>query len=176
MVLDPAAANSETLSRFARPDDRAIAEVCPAGGAVAEHIAERVARDTGAALIIDYGHAEPGYGDTVQGVQGHTTQSIFAAPGMTDLCAHVDFAALAEAGRTGGATIWGPASQRTFLSQLGVGARAATLTDVSPTDAAEIASAVHRLTHPDEMGTLFKVLAFSSASLHPAGFDPRDPI
>ena len=176
LVLDPAAAKSKTLSRFARPDDRAIAEVCPAGVAIAEHIAERVARDSGAALIIDYGHAETGYGDTVQGVQDHATQSIFAAPGTVDLCTHVDFAALAEAGRTGGATIWGPTSQGTFLSQLGLSARAAALSDVSPTDATEIASAAHRLTHPDEMGTLFKVLAFSSDSLHPAGFDARDPI
>ena len=78
LVLDPAAANSKTLGRFARPDDRAIAEVCPAGVAIAEHLAERVGCDTGAALIVDYGHAETGYGDTVQGVQGHATQSIFA--------------------------------------------------------------------------------------------------
>ena len=133
-------------------------------------------RDTGAALIIDYGHAESSYGDTIQGVRGHTTQSIFESPGMVDLCAHVDFAALAEAGRAGGATVWGPVSQSTFLSQLGLNERAATLTSVSPADAEDIAAATHRLTHTDEMGTLFKVLGFSRASLHPAGFDLSDPI
>jgi NADH dehydrogenase [ubiquinone] 1 alpha subcomplex assembly factor 7 len=176
LVLDPAPNKSEILRRFAQPKNGAIAEVCPAGVALVEHIVERVVRDTGAALIIDYGHAASGYGDTMQGVRDHATQSIFEAPGMVDLCAHVDFAALAEAGRAGGATIWGPVSQSTFLSQLGINARAATLTDASPTDAKDIAAATHRLTHADEMGTLFKVLSFSRAPLHPAGFDPRDPI
>lgn len=176
LVLDPSPAHRAGLDHFARPQEGAIAEICPAGVSLAEYLATRVARETGAALIIDYGHTEPGFGDTVQGVQAHKMHSILETPGTIDLCAHVDFAALADAADKNSTATWGPVSQHGFLRQLGIDERAAALSAASPTDATDIASAVHRLTHPNEMGTLFKVLAFSSANLHPAGFDLRDSI
>lgn len=176
LVLDPAPAHRPSLERFHQPHDGAIAEICPVGITLAEHFAARFARQPGVALVIDYGHTASGFGDTVQGVRAHKFQPILDAPGTIDLCAHVDFAALVDAVTDADTATWGPVRQQDFLKQLGIEARAAALSAASPPDAPDIAAALHRLTHPDEMGTLFKVLAFSSAKLHPAGFDLRDSI
>ncbi|MDA0368063.1 MAG: SAM-dependent methyltransferase [Proteobacteria bacterium] len=170
-VLDPTGARFPGLNRFADPPPNAIAEICPSGAALALQLAGRLAGHPGAALIVDYGHVQPGFGDTVQGVRAHRAQDIFDAPGTVDICAHVDFAALRDAAHDGGARVWGPVAQGAFLTQLGIETRAAALTAASPTDSASIAADMHRLTGPNEMGRLFKVLALTSAGLEPAGFD-----
>jgi len=170
-VLDLAAGKFPGLNRFAHPQPNAIAEICPSGAALAQLLAGRLARQTGAALIVDYGHVQPGFGDTIQGVRAHRAQDIFDAPGTVDVCAHVDFAALRDAAHDGGARIWGPVPQGAFLTRLGIETRAAALTAASPTESVSIASALHRLTGSDQMGRLFKVLALTSAGLVPAGFD-----
>ena len=137
-------------------------------------LAARVA-DQGAALIIDYGHAESGLGDTLQAVRGHAYAEVLAAPGECDLTAHVDFDALrAEAERTG-ARVHGPIPQGLFLRRLGIDIRAAALKSTAPAQAAAIETALARLTAsaPPGMGTLFKTLALSDPRLGPLpGFDP----
>ena len=59
-------------------------------------------RDEGAALIIDYGHAQFGLGDTLQAVAGHSFTDPLRAPGNADLTAHVDFEAVAQCARKHG--------------------------------------------------------------------------
>jgi SAM-dependent MidA family methyltransferase len=83
----------------------AVREVCAAGEAAARAIGARLAASGGAALIVDYGYlqAPPEGGDTFQALRGHAYADPLAAPGEADLTAHVDFAALARAGREAGA-------------------------------------------------------------------------
>ena len=69
-----------------------------AAGALTEGIARLIAGNGGAALIVDYGYAEPGFGETLQAMVKHTFADVLAEPGTRDLSAHVDFAALAQAG------------------------------------------------------------------------------
>ena len=64
---------------------------------VAMELGRRLARDGGAALVIDYGHAESAVGDTLQAVGRHAYADPLTAPGSIDLTAHVDFQALARA-------------------------------------------------------------------------------
>ena len=66
-------------------------------------IGRRVARDGGAALVIDYGHGESAVGDTLQAVARHAYADPLTAPGTVDLTAHVDFQALARAAEAMGA-------------------------------------------------------------------------
>ncbi|NBT30998.1 MAG: class I SAM-dependent methyltransferase, partial [Rhodobacteraceae bacterium] len=61
-------------------------------------IAEIIAQNGGAALLIDYG-AGPSLGDTFQALENHRFTDPFAAPGEADLTAHVDFTELARAAR-----------------------------------------------------------------------------
>ena len=164
LTLGPASPQAEILLppalRTAPPG--AIAEVSPAAIGVASEIGHRLATHGGAALIIDYGDARPPGEPTLQAVRSHTRHDVLAAPGSADLTAHVDFAALARAAKDAGANAQGPVPQGDFLHALGLAARAETLHHTaSPAQAEAIAAAMHRLTDPAEMGTLFKVLTLS---------------
>jgi len=136
-------------------------------------LAQRIAREGGAALIIDYGHAETSFGDTLQAVRGHDYADPLADPGEADLTTQVDFAALARTARREGAAVHGPVAQGEFLRRLGIVERAARLkAKATPQQASEVDSALARLTAPDEMGELFKVLAIADPRLGPLpGFD-----
>ncbi len=150
----------------------ALAEVSAPAIAVAGEIGRRLATAGGAALVIDYGHAEPRTGATLQAVRRHAAHAVLEDPGAADLTAHVDFSTLARAATEAGARAHGPVPQGRFLEALGIGARARTLDEsATPDQASEIASALRRLTHPREMGALFKVLALGHPDLGPpAGF------
>jgi SAM-dependent MidA family methyltransferase len=126
----------------------------------------------GVALVIDYGHASTAPGETLQAVRGHAFAPLLHKPGEQDLTAHVDFEALASQAAEGDVKVTPLVSQGEWLKRLGVGVRAAALTDASPERAAELASAVQRLTGTSAMGELFKVIAFHSADWPvPAGFE-----
>jgi len=156
---------------FARflPDaaDGAQAEIGEAGRALAASIGARVTRDGGWALIIDYGY-ESGSAATLQAVRGHKGASILERPGETDLSAHVDFAALAAAAQ---APTYGPVRQADFLRRLGILQRAETLkAGASEAQRREIDVTLARLIDPDQMGSLFRVMAVGDGRSTPAGF------
>ncbi|MBI3706803.1 MAG: SAM-dependent methyltransferase [Proteobacteria bacterium] len=153
----------------------AIVEICPDGIALARTLGARVATQGGAALIVDYGPPLSGWGDTLQAVRRHARADPLAAPGLTDLTAHVDFTRLAAAARDSAAVAYGPVPQGTFLHRLGIAARAAILLrSATARQARDIAAGVTRLIAPTEMGTLFKALAIAgSRQPTPPGFDPQ---
>ena len=68
--------------------------------------------------------------------------------------------------REAGAEARGPLPQGDFLDALGIATRASRLAaGATPDEAAEIRAALHRLTAPEEMGTLFKVLVLTAPGL-----------
>jgi SAM-dependent MidA family methyltransferase len=149
-----------------------VREDSPAREQAMKTIAARLAVQGGVALVIDYGHAQSGEGDTLQAVRGHRYADMLAEPGEQDLTAHVDFEALARAAARAGAAVTRVAPQGEWLRQLGIGARAAAIARSQGNRAAEIAGAVQRLTAPDQMGELFKVIAVHSPQWPaPAGFE-----
>ncbi|MBZ8134885.1 class I SAM-dependent methyltransferase [Afifella sp. IM 167] len=148
-----------------------VFEERPAALPVMDALSSRIARNGGAALIVDYGHAETGFGDTLQAVSHHRYADPLKDPGEVDLTAHVDFAALADAAEAGGAAVHGPMCQGEFLLRLGLGERAERLGfGRSEAEQAALRSDVIRLASPDEMGTLFKVLAVTPPGLQPPPF------
>ncbi len=156
-----------------RAPDGAIVEICPAGRAIAAALGRRVARDGGAALIVDYGPAESAPGDSLQAVSRHNTVDALAAPGEADLTAHVDFAALARAASAAGAVAYGPLPQGTLLTRLGIVARTASLAArVRDMQRRLLTTGTQRLIDPAHMGTLFKTLALIAPGVGaPPGFD-----
>jgi SAM-dependent MidA family methyltransferase len=148
-----------------------VLESSPAQAAFGETVAARLARDGGAALLIDYGRAEPGPGDTLQALRRHEKVDPLACPGEADLTVHADFpAVLAAAERQGG--LAAPLlTQRTFLYRLGIEARAAALARARPDKAAQIGRQLDRLTSPDQMGELFKAACIHSPGWTPPGFE-----
>ena len=128
-------------------------------------IADRIARHGGAALIIDYGGWRS-LGDTLQAVRAHEPVDPLADPGQADLTAHVDFEALAQAATGLAHSRLTP--QGVFLERLGIAQRAQALAARLRGDALSAHIAAHRrLTHPQEMGSLFQVLG-----LYPPGTSP----
>ena len=143
-----------------------IWEFAPTRLDVARALGGRAQGGACAGLIIDYGHAESGLGDTVQAVRAHQPVDIVHAPGDADLTSHVDFAALGGALQEAGATTFAPITQGTFLTALGIEARAEVLkTNGTPEQRADVDAALARLTHCDQMGNLFKVSAFTSPGM-----------
>ena len=135
---------------------------------VARALGARLARDGGAALVIDYGHVATAVGDTLQALGRHAFADPLATPGELDLTAHVDFEALMRAVMAAGAAAFGPIGQRELLERLGIAARAAKLKAKAQSDvAAQIDAAAARLTGSSrtEMGSLFKAAAFAHRSL-----------
>ena len=140
--------------------DGGLVELCPAAPGIMGEIAARIGAQGGAALIVDYGGWRS-LGDTVQAVRGHGFADPLAEPGAADLTAHVDFEALARAAPGLSASRLTP--QGVFLERLGIGARAEALARGMSGAGLEAHLAAHRrLTHPAEMGNLFKVLGLTS--------------
>jgi len=146
--------------------------------AVMQELSGRIARDGGAALVVDYGYWGPAFGDTLQALKAHAYVDPLDEPGEADLTAHVDFQRLARAASEGKARVHGPAALGGFLAALGIEARAAALkARASPAQAEEIDRALARLTEkgPKGMGELFKVLAVTNPNLEAVPGLPAPP-
>lgn len=153
-------------SRAGAPEG-GVYETAPAAISLTEEISRVIANHGGAALLIDYGYADTGFGETLQALRDHRFAPILADPGASDLSAHVDFTALAQAARHGGAHVSGPRPQGAFLEGLGIGARNRRLIQANPTEAENLTKALARLTAPDQMGNLFQAMALSPPSAPP---------
>lgn len=158
-------------------DAGAIFETSPATTQFISHITARIAGQGGAALLIDYGHTATAVGETLQAVKKHRPCGIFETPGQADLTAHVNFAAVADTARANGAKVFGPLAQGTWLSRLGIKLRGLQLAGGKTPDLAKtIESGIRRLTEPDAMGELFKVIALVHPTLAtPDGFQQDTP-
>ncbi len=165
--LAPPAAVPALAHRLANTREGDVVEICPGAGPVMAQLATRIARHGGAALIVDYGGWRS-LGDTFQALKGHRFADPLEDPGRADLTAHVDFEALARAAAEAGCAHGSLTPQGVFLERLGIAARAQALARALDGDRLEAhLAAYRRLTHPDEMGNLFKVLG-----LHPPGAAP----
>ena len=145
----------------------AVLEHAPAQAALGAELAQRVVADSGAALLIDYGRAVPGFGDTLQALRRHRKEGPLESPGEADLTIHADFPAVLAAASAQGAQTPQILTQGEFLVRLGIGARAEALANARPDRADAIERQLERLVSPDEMGELFK-----AACIHSPGFTP----
>ncbi|WP_186766481.1 class I SAM-dependent methyltransferase [Puniceibacterium confluentis] len=160
--------DSALAHRLADTRDGDLVETCAPAATIAAALGARIASHGGLALVADYGDWRS-LGDTFQAVQGHATADPLAAPGLADLTAHVDFEALARAAPCAHTRM---APQGELLERLGITARAQALATKLGGEALNSHVAAHRrLTHPDEMGTLFKMLGlFPHSAPTPPGF------
>jgi NADH dehydrogenase [ubiquinone] 1 alpha subcomplex assembly factor 7 len=148
-----------------------IIESCPDGVDIMRQLCQRLGEQGGAALIIDYGYAGPAIGDTLQSVSNHAFANPLQSPGEQDLTAHVDFTTLAAMGELCGLAVYGTEDQGLWLMRLGLAERAAALALADPERSAETMAGSRRLSAPDEMGRLFRVMSASSGDWPvPAGF------
>jgi NADH dehydrogenase [ubiquinone] 1 alpha subcomplex assembly factor 7 len=147
-----------------------LIEISPTQEALGAEVGARIAADGGAALFIDYGRDRPEPGDTLQALHRHQKVDVLASAGEADLTVHADFPAFATAARGAGAETTAIIGQGAFLDALGLKLRAGALMKARPDQAPLLARQLHRLTAPEEMGTLFKAVCIHQARLEAAGF------
>ena len=163
--LTPPSPRTDLAHRLEDTADGDLVETCPSAQTILSTLSARIASHGGAALIIDYGDWRS-LGDTLQAIQGHSPVDPLAAPGTADLTAHVDFEALVTA--TAPAAHSRVTPQGVFLERLGITTRAQQLAQKLTGAALEEHIGAHRrLTHPEEMGNLFKVLGVFPATAAP---------
>lgn len=155
-------------------------EVSLAASAWIRSIADVIGR--GLVLLIDYGHSrgELYHAERADGtLLCHYRHRAHADPliltGLQDITAQVDFTAVAEAAHDAGLAVAGYTTQAHFLLACGLMERVA---DADASDAAAylpLMQQVKKLTQPDEMGEIFKVIALTRGIDAPLlGFALRD--
>lgn len=149
----------------------AVREIATGLESLIYEIEKRLHEAPGRVLLIDYGYVRPEGADTLQALQAHKKVDPIETPGEADLTAHVDFARVAQLAEQAGLAVHGPVTQSHFLRALGIEIRFEALARANPTHAERLGRELHRLTSPDQMGALFKVICLSSPNLPPpAGF------
>lgn len=156
--------------RGAKPGE--VFEINLAATDVMARLGEKIARQGGAILAVDYGYERTQTGETLQAVRAHAYADPLAEPGKADLSAHVDFGALGETAKQAGLTVHRVTNQGDFLARLGIAERATQLARANPDQIDAIGAALSRLVAKDQMGELFKVFCATSAGLTPPGIDP----
>jgi NADH dehydrogenase [ubiquinone] 1 alpha subcomplex assembly factor 7 len=147
-------------------------EASPLSASIIRQIAQRVDAFSGAALIVDYGYDQTPHKDTLQAVSHHQYHPVLEDIGNADLTAHVDFSALEEAAREAGVKTYPVITQGGLLGALGIHFRAnALMQRARPEQQEAILAELVRLTDREQMGMLFKCLAFTKQGLKaPIGF------
>ena len=150
----------------------AVVEHSTVQAAFAQSLGDRLARQGGCALLIDYGRTEPGPGDTLQALRRHEKVDPLESAGTADLTQWAEFDVVADAARAGGAAVAGPISQAALLQRLGVETRAAALLRNRPDMQEVLARQLDRLLGADQMGELFKAVAlYPPDAPTPPGFE-----
>ncbi|WP_375611183.1 MULTISPECIES: class I SAM-dependent methyltransferase [unclassified Bartonella] len=145
--------------------DGTIFEHAPLRHQFMKQISHHLVQVTGSALLIDYGACELAFGDTLQALSKHRFRDVFDAPGEHDLTSHVDFSFLKNIALKQGcfAEIF---EQGEFLFKMGLLERANQLGVGKSTPLQDkIRQDIERLSGPDQMGKLFKVLYFSDKNI-----------
>ena len=136
-------------------------------------------KPTGAALIFDYGPSTHIPTSTLRGIRDHKPVSPFAAPGLVDISADVDFLALTETALNAspGVEVHGPVEQGFWLESMGINERAEMICKGLEEDEEakkRVRASVGRLVERGGggMGRLYKVLAIvpERGGRRPVGF------
>lgn len=162
---------SLSADTFPAAAEGTVIEVSAAQEDLARTLAQRIFIDGGAALLIDYGRSEPGFGDTLQAISEHRKVSPLADPGQADLTVHADFPAVVHAAAAEGLAHLPILTQGAFLMKMGVLERAEALAAAHPEKFDALERQLNRLISPGEMGDLFKVVCLARPDLTPPGFE-----
>ena len=177
--LDPDSGAAKIVQQYELVEGY-ISEVSPRAQAWIHALGVSLQR--GLALVIDYGFPAREYylPERSQGTlrchyQHRAHNDPLILPGIQDVTCHVNFSALAEAGRTAGFDVLGYTSQESYLLALGL----LDLATPQPEDDENVmlsrAAEVKQLILPSQMGEAFKVMALGkNIEQALAGFKLRD--
>ena len=160
-----------TLPSRLAPKAGDIFEICSPAQTFCTSVCDKIKTQSGAALFIDYGHLESGFGDTFQAVKDHQYINVLKAVGQADLTAHIDFEPLTKIGENADLTVK-TTTQGEFLLAMGILERAGQLGAALDVEQQKnIQNDVERLAAPDKMGNLFKAMTFAARGMDLHGFN-----
>jgi NADH dehydrogenase [ubiquinone] 1 alpha subcomplex assembly factor 7 len=129
-------------------------------------LCNKIKKNNGIMLIIDYAKTKDGYGDTLQAMSKHKFTSIFNNPGNDDITSYVNFNAFHGICKDLDISYHGPMEMREFLLKLGIRERAQSLIKNNPKlDPSIILGQLHKLIDKEEMGSIFKVIAITNSKI-----------
>jgi len=136
----------------------------------------------GLILLIDYGYPRTEYysperseGTLMAYYRHRSLDDPFFLPGLTDITAHVDFTAVADAGQAAGLDVLGYTTQAWFLIGAGLDQVFQEAASDDPREQLALAGQVRQLTLPGEMGERFQVIGLGRGIEGPlVGFTGRD--
>ncbi|WP_333023358.1 class I SAM-dependent methyltransferase [Wolbachia endosymbiont of Pentidionis agamae] len=139
--------------------DGATIEMCSVGIDLMKKIEEYLCKNSGSALIIDYGYINPPFKNTLQSIKNHRYSNILENIGESDITALVNFKALQDTLKCLDSNLL---TQREFLYLYGIKERIQALMKNIDNEKQKkkLLSEYLRLT--ENMGTLFKVLSINS--------------
>lgn len=147
-----------------------ILELAPIRNQFMKTVLDMLKKNRGAGLFIDYGYNQS-FGDTLQAIKDHKFIPVTDHVGDADITSHVDFLSLRKLCKQEGVHEYGLVKQADFLKSLGIVTRAQILKQkATSAQSGKIEKDLNRLVGLDEMGKIFKVMAFSSEPLPLAGF------
>lgn len=124
--------------------------------------------ERGVILLVDYGfprreyyHPQRREGTLMCHYQHHAHPDPLILVGLQDITAHVDFTAMADAALSVGLEVSGYTTQAHFLLNSGVLEGIEADAGLSGEQRMQLANEIKRLTLPQEMGEMFKVMALS---------------
>jgi SAM-dependent MidA family methyltransferase len=136
----------------------------------------------GVALFLDYGfprreyyHPQRASGTLMCHYRHRAHDDPFFLPGLQDITTHVDFSAIAQAGREAGLDLLGYATQAQFLVSCGITDLLAQMPADDVAAYAPLAAQAQKLLSPAEMGEFFKIIALGKGVSAPLrGFELAD--
>lgn len=172
-VLSPGSTTaSSLLLKDLICDPRDHVELCPKAAVIVSEIAERIEKDGGFGLLVDYGHSGEKT-DTFRAFKKHTLHDPLSEPGMADLTADVNFSYL-QKNISSQVSTFGPITQEKFLHNMGIGVRLQVLLSSASTEQRKsLITGYDMLTNPAKMGERFKFFAILEKlndDYFPAGF------
>lgn len=166
-------------------DSMRLLELSPPSMTLWDKLADRIQKNSGAVLAIDYGEEGP-LGNTLEAIKDHKFVHVLDHPGEADLSAYVDFGALrqiVDEKPERGVRCYGPVTQQQLLLSLGLIHRLEQLVKnaTSEVQADELVKGCERLVgdgagdatagEPPGMGVRYKAMCMVSRGLpKPAGF------
>jgi len=138
--------------------------------------------EAGVVLVIDYGfpraefyHPDRHSGTLMCHYRHRAHDDPLVLVGLQDITAHVEFTAIAEAGRNSGLSVLGYTSQAAFLLATGITEQVREPAQGDVKAQMRLAQEIKKLTLPHEMGELFKVMALGRGLSSPLlGFALQD--
>ena len=121
-------------------------------------IFDRISKNGGAFLIIDYANNKEYGKSTLSFINKHTHVEPFYCPGNTDISSKPNFNLIKSLALKTNCKVLGPFTQKFFLTKLGIDLRFKALIKANPNLSSTLLASKKRLIDKEYMGEIFKVL------------------